>query len=285
MTQYSIEKLIEFGRNKLLKSGNVSSRSDAISIIGKVLNKTNLDIIINNYEEVNNCKCIEIFSKINQRCKGKPISKIFGKKEFYSREFFVNTSVLDPRPESELLVDVIKEKLKTKFSKINILELGVGSGCLIISIMLELKKNKVDGVGIDICEKALKVANKNISNFGLNKKIRIYKSNWFSNVKKKFNIIVSNPPYIKRIEIQKLSNDVKDFDPYLSLNGGNSGVESYKNIAKKAKYHLKSDGFIVLELGYNQLRSVDAIFKENGFKRILLEKDLQGINRVVVYSI
>ncbi|MFL2660845.1 MAG: peptide chain release factor N(5)-glutamine methyltransferase [Alphaproteobacteria bacterium] len=284
MTQYSIEELIEIGRNKLLKSGNQTSRSDTISIIGKVLKKTNLDLIINNEEKVKESQCIEIFNKIKQRYIGKPISKIFGKKEFYSREFFVNTSVLDPRPESELLVEVIKKKI-IQFPKIDILELGVGSGCLIISLILELEKIKINGVGVDLCEKAIKVAKKNISNFGLNKKIKIYRSNWFSNVKEKFNIIISNPPYIKRMEIKKLSNDVKNFDPYLSLDGGNSGVESYKKIAKKAKDYLKPDAIIVLELGYDQLESVDNIFKENGFKRILLEKDLQGINRVVVYSI
>ena len=136
-----------------------------------------------------------------------------------------------------------------------------------------------------ICDKALKVAKKNISYFGLNTKIKVYKSNWFSSVKEKFNLIISNPPYIKRMEIEKLSKDVRDFDPYLSLDGGESGVENYKKIAKKAKSHLKSDGMIILEIGFNQLQSVDLIFKENGFKRILLEKDLQGINRVVVYNI
>ena len=284
MTQLSIEKLIEIGKNKLLESGNQNSRSDAISIITKVLKKTKLDLIIYNEQKVKESKCIEIFGKINQRCEGKPISKIFGKKEFYSRKFFVNLSVLDPRPESELLVEVIKNKLIKKFSGTRILELGVGSGCLIISIMLELKNIQTSGVGVDLCEKALKVAKRNISNFGLDTKIEVFKSDWFSSVKEKFDLIISNPPYIKRTEIKKLSKDVRDFDPYLSLDGGESGVENYKKIAKKAKNHLKSDGMIILELGYNQLKSVDLIFKENGFKRILLEKDLQGINRVVVYS-
>ena len=104
MTQYSIEKLIEIGRDRLLQGGNQNSRSETISIIAKVLKKPKLDLIINNEQKVKESKCVEIFSKINERCKGKPISKIFGKKEFFSRQFFVNTSVLDPRPESELLV-------------------------------------------------------------------------------------------------------------------------------------------------------------------------------------
>ena len=141
-----------------------------------------------------------------------------------------------------MLVEVIKKKIITKFANPQILELGIGSGCLIISLILELKKNTICAEGIDLCEKALKVAKQNISYFGLNKKIKVYKSNWFSNVKGKFNIIISNPPYVKSMEIKNLSKDVKNFDPYLSLDGGESGVESYKKIAKKAKDYLKTNG-------------------------------------------
>ena len=149
--------------------------------------------------------------KIVLRGLGKPLSKIIGKKEFYSRDFFVNNQTLDPRPETELLIDFIKSFEEKRKTSLKILDLGTGTGCIIISLCLELsKKINVTGDGIDISNSALEIAKKNARYHNLGDKINFFKSNWFSNVKNKFDIIVSNPPYIKKSEINFLPVEVKN---------------------------------------------------------------------------
>ena len=140
----------------------------------------------------------KFLKKIYFRNLGKPLSKIIGVKEFYSRQFFVNSYTLDPRPESELIVDCVKKLKKIEKNNLKILDLGTGSGCLLISIILEIKRKNIYYVATDKCVKALEVAEKNAKKFGIEKKINFIQSDWFSNIREKFDLIVSNPPYIKK---------------------------------------------------------------------------------------
>ena len=281
--KYSVEKIIEDGEKILKKKGILNSRFEASLIVQKTLDISKIEILTNNIRSVSFLKRILINKNFFERVRGKPISKIFGIKEFYSYEFFTNFNVLDPRPESEILVDVAKKILKKNKSTTHILELGVGSGCVIISIMQELREFRIKGTGVDISESSLKVAKKNQKKFKI-VNLHLFRSNWFSNLTNKYDMIVSNPPYLKTSDIKFLDDEVKKYDPLVSLDGGKNGLNAYKEIASNVKKYLKLGGVICLEIGFGQRDSVNQICKEKGFELILEEKDLQDIPRVVVYK-
>ena len=278
----TLQNLIQEAQKILCESGIKNSRYETFLITHKSLKKSYLDILINPKIKISNQQKNWVMRNILDRSRGKPISKIFGIKEFFSNEFFVNNNVLDPRPETELLVEVaISQCSKMNKNEISILDLGLGSGCIIISILRELPKIKFRALGVDCSEEALEVAKKNVKKFKLEKFLKTRKSNWFSSVNSKFDIIVINPPYIKTSQVCMLEKGVRTYDPYLALNGGSNGLKAYEIISNEAKYYLYNQGVIIMEIGFGQLDSVKKIFRMKGFTTILEEKDLQGINRVV----
>ena len=281
-----LKGLIYDGKKILSESGIKNSIDEARLIIKKTLKKNELEFIAFQNKKISSKQINSILHNFIERTRGKPVSKIFGFKEFFSNEFIVNKNVLDPRPETELLVELtIKNLLKKKDKKISLLELGIGSGCIIISILLSLKKVKVSALGVDISNKALDIANKNIKKFNLQKKLRLKKSDWFSDIHEKFDIIISNPPYIKTSDIKNLDKEVKFYDPLIALNGGFNGLRCFERIATEAKFHLKQNGIILLEIGFGQINPVKKIFEKMGYKIFLKEKDLQGISRVVGFKL
>lgn len=207
-----------------------------------------------------------------------PISKIIHKRAFWNDIFYVNRDVLDPRPETELIIETIMQHVPTN-SSINILDLGTGSGCIILSLLREYKN--AHGVGIDISSEAIEVAKKNQQNLYIDK-AEFFCSDWndFS-PKIKFDLIVSNPPYIKSEEISLLDDNVKFFDPILALDGGFSGLKCYEDIAKLLPLWLKHSGLFICEVGYNQAKDVTKILENSGFSDIHIYNDLAGIPRVV----
>ena len=272
--------------SKLLKVfGFERPRHESVIIFKDILKKSYVDILSNSNLKISITQTNKILENLFKRLKGKPLSKISGVKEFYSRQFITSEDTLDPRPDTELIVDVVKNLSKdfTK-KKISILDVGTGSACIIITITLELiSKLNIRATGLDISKRALIVARKNLIKFNLNKKINLIQSNWFERLDNKFDLIISNPPYIKKNDLNKLSKEVL-YDPLISLEGGLTGLRSYFQIAKEVHKYLKKDGLIILEIGIGQLKQVDKIFVKQGFRRILKEKDLQGIDRVVVYQ-
>ncbi len=281
-----LQNLTNVGKKILTESGVNDAINEAKIIIKKTLKRTELEFITYPNQEITSKQRKLILRNLIERTKGRPISKIFGFKEFFSNEFVVNKNVLDPRPETELLVELaIKEFFELRERKVSLLELGVGSGCVIISILLSIKKNKVSALGVDISDKALSVADKNIKKFKLEKSLKLKKSDWFSNVRGKFDIIVSNPPYVRTSEIEKLDKEVKLYDPFIALNGGLRGLGCFEKIAREAKCHLQENGIILLEIGFGQINSVKKIFEKMGYKTFLKEKDLQGIIRVVGFKL
>ena len=281
-----LKDLIYDGKKILSEYGVKNALDEARLIIQKTLKKTELEFITFQNKKISSNQSNSILNNFIERTKGKPVSKIFGIKEFFSNEFIVNKNVLDPRPETELLVELtIKNLFKIKDKKISLLELGVGSGCLIISILLSLKKKKVSALGVDISNKALDIAEKNIKKFNLEKKLKLKQSDWFSHIDEKFDIIISNPPYIKTSDVKNLEKDVKFYDPLIALNGGFKGLSCFERIATAAKFHLKQNGIILLEIGFGQINSVKEIFEKMGYKIFLKEKDLQGIIRVVGFKL
>lgn len=281
----TIESLIKQSSKLLRVYGFERPRHESVIILKDILKKRYVDILSNSDVKISIKEKNKILENLFKRLKGKPLSKISGVKEFYSRQFITSEDTLDPRPETELIVDVVKNLLRdSKKKKINILDLGTGSACIIITITLELmSKLNIRATGLDISTKALRIAKKNLVKFNLNKKISLIKSNWFESLGYKFDLIISNPPYIKKKDLGNLSKEVL-FDPLISLEGGLTGLRSYFEIAKDVHQYIKKDGFIILEIGRGQLKPVDNIFLNRGFGRILKEKDLQGIDRVVVYQ-
>ncbi len=277
----------------LLLAGNILSKSNLSKpnyesklIMSKLISKDLLEIFVNSDLTISE-KQKKIFLKnIFKRFSGKPLSKIFGCKEFYSNEFYINNHTLDPRPESELLVDIVKNiESKKNNRNLNILDLGIGSGCLLISLVKELMVDReVKGIGVDICDEALMVSKKNIMKFGLENRIKLLNSNWFRRIKNKFDIIISNPPYIDKRSLSELDIEVKNYDPLIALNGGKEGLEAYKIISKESLNFLKKDGYICLEIGKGQKKAVEKLFEKNGFRKKNHFKDFLGIERVLIFK-
>ena len=222
------EKLLKLGQS-ILEHNNVPNYNlDARILLANLLNLEN-KYFISDIKVTNKDKEI-FFSMIKDRINGKPVSKIISRRDFWDTEFYINSSTLDPRPDSEILVESALEVNKLiKKEKISILELGVGSGCILLSLLNEI--NGSIGIGIDIDIEALKVAQLNALNMKISEKVSFIASNWTKSIKGKFDIIISNPPYIKSSNIINLQKEVKNHDPLIALDGGEDGLICYKAVS------------------------------------------------------
>ncbi len=210
-----------------------------------------------------------------------PVSKILNRREFWNSEFFVNADVLDPRPETEIIIERTLE-IFAKDQAFDFLDIGTGSGCILLSIAKEFPKSR--GIGIDISEKAAKVALKN--KFDLCVENAEIKNVGWDNFgpQKKFDLIVSNPPYIKTSDIFGLDDNVKNFDPHLALDGGRDGLDAYTQLSELTPNWLKPDGKILLEIGFDQYDDVKNIFESKGFSLANVHLDFQKIRRVLEFT-
>jgi len=273
-----ISELINKG-SRFLKNNDISSYLiDAELILSKSLNISREKFLSLDDTKVED-KIILNFNKlIARRVKKEPIAYIFEKKEFWSLDFIVNKDTLIPRPETELLIECLVKYYKNK--KIFILDIGTGSGCIILSILKELKKSK--GIGIDVSKKAIKVASKNAKNLGLQTRSKFIKRNLNEFNSYMFDLIVSNPPYICSHELKNLSEDIKKYEPRLALDGGNDGLDVVKKIIYKSKSILKRKGMLALEIGFGQFKKVSPILKFNGFKIKFIIKDYHNNIRCIL---
>ena len=221
---------------------------------------------------------ISIFKKyIERRSRNEPIAYILEEKEFWSKKFYVNTDTLIPRPETELLVDELLKIFKGK--KINILDIGTGSGCIILSLLSVLKNSF--GVGVDISKKAILVANRNAFNHKLNQRVKFQTRSFKRIFNKKFDLIVSNPPYIKRTDMKNLSDDIRKYEPRMALDGGNDGLDLIKKVIYKSVKILKINGMLALEIGNEQNLKVSKILVDNNFRIKHVIKDYKTNVRCV----
>ena len=211
---------------------------------------------------------------INERCKRKPVSKILGYRSFWGRDFEINENVLDPRGDTETLIELI---LDCNFE--NMLELGTGSGAIAITVLAE--RPEVTCVATDISQYALNTARTNSKRHGVQNRLKLLYSNWFDKISGSFDIIVSNPPYISSKEYAQLSAEVLKYDPKISLTLGGDGLEAYREILSQALEKLSKNGHIFLEIGYTQANAVGHLFKEAGFQQIKVHKDLGSRDRVI----
>jgi len=203
---------------------------------------------------------------------------ILEEKEFWSKNFFVNSDTLIPRPETELMVEKCINIFKKK--RISILDIGTGSGCILISLLSELKDSK--GVGIDISKKALIVAKKNLKIHKMINKIKLYNKSLDDKFNQKFDLIVSNPPYIRTNEIKNLKEDIKRYEPIIALDGGNDGLDLIKKVIYKTEYILKVKGMLALEIGNEQFKKVSEILIKKNFKIEHIIKDYKDNIRCII---
>ena len=227
----------------------------------------------------------QFYKLIDERTNGKPISRIRGWREFWSHRFKLNESTLDPRPESELLVEkavfFARSKLLHKYENLRLLDLGTGSGCLLLSCLSELEY--AVGIGVDISREAIIQARENAQLLKLKERSEFFKSNWFGGLRNlKFDIILCNPPYISREEKQDLQDEVLIFDPEQALFSDKKGLADYEIIFSNLAKHLNSNGIALIEIGYNQLERVSDLARLSNLHVYNVFKDLQGIPRCMI---
>ena len=271
-------ELIKFGSNKLKSVKIRSHKLDTEILLSKTLGKKREDVLINLNQKINKQKILEFKAYINRRFLSEPIAYILKEKEFWSKVFNVNKSTLIPRPETELMVEKLVKIYKEK--SIFILDIGTGSGCILISLLSELTKSF--GIGIDISKKALLVAEQNAQKHNLERNIKFYKRSFEQIENYKFDLIVSNPPYIQSKELKNLNDDIKKYEPKIALDGGNDGLDVIKKVIYKAKYILKLNGLLAIEIGNEQFKKVSKILTENNFRIEYNIKDFKDNTRCLI---
>ena len=265
--------------SQILKNHNIHSHElDAQIILSNIMGVKREFLITNN--EINISKKImeKYDCAIKRRIKKEPIAYIIGKKEFWSEDFMVNHGTLIPRPETELLIYKIINFFKNK--KINILDIGTGSGCILLSILKELNFSR--GIGIDISAKAIQMAKVNSKNLNLfyRSKFKVIDLNKF-NIGK-YDLIVSNPPYIPSKDIKNLSKDITNYEPLTALNGGSDGLDLIKKVIYKSNHLLKREGLLALEIGHGQYQRVSYILRNNGYREMSKEYDFNRNVRCII---
>ena len=272
MTSY--QDLLRQGIDVLNEAGVEGAARDARVLMANCLDidRTRLTLILR--DEADYFTLHEFMVDIRARAGGMPVSAIVGFKEFYGRRFEVNEAVLDPRPETECLV---AEALSGPFSEV--LDLGTGSGCILLTLLAE--REKATGVGVDISPQALEVAGRNAKALGVADRLWLTRSNWFAGVGGQFDLIVSNPPYIALHEMDGLMPEVRNHDPRVALTDEGDGLGAYRVIAAGAPEHLRPGGCILVEIGPTQGQAVKSLFETHGLENIRICPDLDGRDRVV----
>jgi len=279
-----ISSALAQARLELDLKGVSNSKLDSLILLSHALLVSKEQVIFNPDRELSEAQQKVFFDLIKRRAAREPVSHLINKREFFGEDFFVSKDVLDPRPDSESLIELVLKKLFDKNQKLKILEIGVGSGCLIITLLKAFPM--ADAIGVDISEEALKICQKNAEAHQVKNRLSLKKSDLFSalNPNEKFDLIISNPPYIPSQEIETLEPEVKNHEPRTALDGGVDGLDLYKKIAALTKNFLKKDGKIILEIGFGQEKDVTKIFEAKGMVLSELARDLSGVARSLCFE-
>jgi release factor glutamine methyltransferase len=266
--------------SKILKKNNIKfSDLDCEILLAKVLKKQRKYLILNLDKPLNK-KSLEIYKHlINQRSSGKPIAYLIKKKDFWNSEFITEEGVLIPRPDTEVLIEATIELFKNK-DYANVLDIGVGTGCIILSILEE--KPCFYGIGIDVSSKSISLSKLNAKKLHLENRVKFIKTDVDNFCHGKYDLVVSNPPYINSNKIRYLEKDIKNFEPKLALDGGLDGTFKILKIIEKASTLLKCNGKLILEIGYDQKNKIVSLLKKRGFYINNIIKDYAKNNRCVI---
>ena len=273
-------EIIKFGSDLLKKAKISTNILDSEILLSKALNKSREEILTNLDRKIDKKNFLVFERYLLRRAQNEPIAYILEEKEFWSKKFYINQYTLVPRPETELLVEEIL-KLYNDIN-ITILDIGIGSGCIILSLLSSLKKSY--GIGLDISKNAILVAKKNAKKHQLSENVKFLNRSLERFFGKKFDLIVSNPPYIKRKDLKNLSEDIKRYEPRMALDGGNDGLDLIKKVIYKSKNILKLKGTLALEIGNEQIKKVSKILVNNNFKVRRVIKDYKNNVRCILAS-
>ena len=274
-----IESAINEGSIELKNNKIKNSLLDSEILMSKAIDKDRKYIILNLHEEISKDHYIVYRKLINERSKGKPIAYLIKKKSFWEDEFYINEKVLIPRPDTEIIIEQILNIFRNK-NKLNILEIGIGSGCILLSILKE-KKNFL-GTGIDISNESIKISTKNAYKLGIKNRLKLFKSDIDKFKIGKYDLIISNPPYIKKIDFKYLDRDVIDFEPKLALDGGLDGLSKIRKVIDKSSELIKKHGKLILEIGSDQKRDVEKLLVNKSFYINSVVKDFAKNDRCII---
>tara|TARA_A100001011_G_scaffold325407_1_gene348376 strand:- start:1423 stop:2253 length:831 start_codon:yes stop_codon:yes gene_type:complete len=263
-----------------LKQINIINPELDLRLLLKHSSKKNNDIILSNIN-LKDINIVKFKSILQKRINRQPIAKIINKKSFWKNDFYVNNFVLDPRPETELIIEEVLNIYKNNNIKLKILDIGTGSGCIAISLAKEFKNASI--TAIDISQAALNVAEKNIKIHNCDSQIQL-KLIDFKNINSKFDLIVSNPPYLTKNQFNNTDPEVKYFEPKIALVGGDDGLIFYRKFSNFLKNVMNDKAYFVCEIGINQRQDCEKIFKNSGLYLNKSVNDLQGIERILSFS-
>ena len=265
---------------KELKKNNISSALlDSELLLSKVIKKDRKFILLNLDKELNQRDQDSFKNLIIKRSKGKPLAHLTGTKSFWKYDFKINEKILIPRPDSEIIIEEVLDIYKNK-NNLNFLEIGIGSGCIALSILKEKKSFLASGV--DLSRDCIKICRYNANKLGVVNRIKLMKLDVDNLITHKYDFIVSNPPYVKKFDLKKLNKEVKDFEPRLALDGGLEGLSVIRKVVKKSSELIKTHGKLILEIGYDQKESVKKILNDNNFYINKIVKDLAKNDRCIV---
>ena len=274
-----LNEIIHQGQNILKKSKIINARREAILLINHSLKIKEYDFIRNPNKTIKEKDYNKIINLLKKRAQGQPHAYLTNNKNFYNLKFYINKSVLIPRPETEHIVEYVLKNVN-KNMRINIIDLGVGCGTILLTLLHNLPY--AYGVGIDLSIRALEVAKININNFNLSKRCQLVKGDWANSIKPNyFDILICNPPYIDKKYIKNLSKEVRNFEPLLALNGGKNGLEALNNLLPSARKCLKKNGLAFFEVGYNHSIEAQKLIYKNKFILNRIIKDFSEYERII----
>lgn len=268
----------------LKSAGLVTPETDAKLLLEHATGTTQLDLIVNQDMEIDEDKVDALDLIVARRIAGEPVHRILGWREFHGLRLALSPGTLEPRPDTETLVDAVVPHLKALEARgisPRIIDLGTGTGAIALALLKECRK--ATAVGVDISEEALATAGDNASSEGISFRFEALRSDWFAQVEGKFHAIVSNPPYIRSNEIAGLQREVRMFDPAAALDGGPDGLTAYRILAAQSASFLQPDGIVAIEIGHDQQAEVTDLFEAQGYIVISAPKDLGGNDRVLVF--
>lgn len=279
----TLDHMMAHLRNHFLVAGVEDPMAEARILVGGIMGLSRTDFITKAEDHIPLAQEIEINAASGRRVRGEPVYRILGKRGFYGLELKISKDTLDPRPDTEALVDLVLDLVKDrKDEALDLLDLGTGTGAICLALLANLPQAR--GTGTDLARGAIGTAAENAAVNGLSARFTAVLSNWFETVSGRYDVIVSNPPYIRSDVVPTLDREVREHDPLLALDGGADGLDAYRAIAAGAGMFLKPHGIVAVETGYDQKNAVKRIFEAAEFEQIEAAKDLAGNDRAQAFK-
>lgn len=277
----SVAEALVFATTRLADANVEDARSEARALLTHTMKWTTAQVFARPDEHIENSVFDAFVANVDDRAAGKPFAHITGQREFWSMPFEVSSATLVPRPDTETVVELALALFKDRDAPEDILDIGTGSGCLLLALLENFKT--ANGIGIDISEDAIVIAKRNADRLGLRDRAGFYCRSWEEPIGDQFDLIVSNPPYIPTHDIPELAPSVRDFEPRLALDGGIKGLDAYHYLIPKCANLLRHQGILIVEIGIDQREEVAEIAVQSGFALGPIRKDLAGIERALSF--